>query len=139
MSLYVNGKSGQKVRGNSVQCEHWNRVPDSVLLDAELTPAARCVYTFIAGSVHQGTTAKVGQRLIARKLGFHQETVALAIKELELRKHLTVFGTGKERRGYHLHSNVFGVKQRALDSGESVKEDLISFPRPRLATARKVG
>ncbi len=136
MSLYVSGKSVQKVRGNSVQQEHFNRVPNSVLFDVELSLAARCVYAFVAGSVHQGTTAKVGQRLIAKKLGIHQETVRLALQELECQKHLTIIGTGKERRVYHLHSNIFGNKQRALNSGESSKEDLVSFPRPRLATAR---
>lgn len=136
MSLYVSGKSVQKVRGNSAQTEHFNRLPNSVLLDKDLSLAARCVYAFVAGSVHQGTTAKVGQRLIAAKLGIHQETVRLALRELEENKHLTIIGAGRERRVYHLHSNIFGAKQRALNAGDSAKEDLVSFPRPRLATAR---
>lgn len=136
MTLYVSGKSVQKVRGNSVQQEHFNRVPNSVLFDTELSLAARCVYAFVAGSVHQGTTAKVGQRLIAKKIGIHQETVRFALQELEERKHLTIVGSGKDRRVYHLHSNIFGAKQRALNSGESVKEELISFPQRRLATVR---
>ena len=135
-SLYVTGKSVQKVCGNSGQCEHWNRIPDSVLFDKELSLAARCVYAKIAGSVHQGTTAKIGQRLIANSLGIHQETVTRALAELVDRKHITIHGNGKERRLYHLHSDIFGQKQKALDAGLTVKEDLVSFPRPRLATVR---
>lgn len=78
----------------------------------------------------------MGQRLIAISLGIHQETVTRALSELVDRKHITIHGKGKERRLYHLHSNIFGQKQRALDAGESVKEELVSFPRPRLATVR---
>lgn len=125
----MNGKSGQKVNGKSGH-EHYSRTPDSVLYDKELSFGARCVYAVLAGAVHQGTTAKVGQRLIARKLGMHQETACLCLQELRDRGHITVVGEGKARRIYHLHSDVFGQKQRAGT------EEIISYPRKRLVSAR---
>ena len=108
----------------------------SVLTDPELSCEARCVYGILAVSTRQGTTASVGTRLIAGKLNIHQQTVLRSLTKLAERKHITIYGRGKQRRIYHLHSNVFGKKQRSLDSGESSKEDLVSFPRPRLATVR---
>jgi hypothetical protein len=138
MDLYVNGTSGQKPNGNSGRlCEHWNRIPDSVLHDPRLSFAAKCVYGVLAGSVHQGTVARIGQRLIAARLGCHQETVSSAIQELAQWRHVVVTKFGKQRYSYHLTSDVFGQKQRALDAGEATVEELVSSPRPRLATVRK--
>lgn len=136
MNLYVGGNSAKKLRGNSAKAEHFSRLPDSVLLDGKISPSAKCVYALLAGSVFQGTTAKLGQVRISKQLGLHQETVRIALRELESGNHITIVGTGKQRRLYHLHSNIFGQKQRALDSGTETKEELVSFPRPRLATAR---
>ncbi len=109
----MNGKSGQKVNGKSGQCEHWNRLPDSVLYDVELSAVARLTYAVLAGAVHQGATVKMGQRLIAKRLGFHQETIGLALLELKDRGHIEIRGDGRHRRLYVLHSDVFGQKQRA--------------------------
>src|SRR5947207_13168042 len=111
-SLYVNGSSGRIVNGNSGQ-EHYSRIPDSVLEDKKCSASARCVYAFLAGRAFQGSTARVGQRRIATRLGFHQETVGRALQKLEARGHISVFGHGRARRAYHLNSNVFGTKQRA--------------------------
>ena len=73
-----------------------------------------------------------GQRRIAGILGLHKETVGLAIRELEERKHIVAKGVGKARRIYHLESSVFGQKQRAGI------EEVISSPSrtPRLASVR---
>ena len=118
--------------------EHWNRFPDSVLLDHALTPSARCVYAFIAGTVFQGAVASVGQRRIATMLGFSRTTVGHALDELEQRNHIKTTSFGKQRHAYFLTSNVFGTKQAALDAGESIVEDVIvSGPRRRLATVRR--
>jgi hypothetical protein len=129
----VTGKSVHKANGNSVHSEHWNRLPDSVLYDRRLSLACRCVYAVLAGSVHQGTVAKMGQRRISKLLGIHQETVALALRDLEARGHITITGNGNLRRTYHLHSDVFGQKQRAGI------EEVISSPSRtlRLASVRK--
>jgi len=128
----VTGNSVHKARGNSVHSEHWNRLPDSVLFDRRLSLASRCVYAVLAGAVHQGTVAKIGQRRICKLLGIHQETVALALRNLAARGHITINGSGNRRRTYHLHSDVFGQKQRA---GIEV---VISSPSGmrRLATVR---
>jgi hypothetical protein len=109
----VTGKSDHIANGNSVHCEHWNRLPDSVLYDSRLSLACRCVYAVLAGTVYQGTVAKMGQRRISKLLGIHQETVALALRDLAARGHITISGNGNYRRTYHLHSDVFGQKQRA--------------------------
>ena len=87
--------------------------------------------------VHQGTVATIGQRRIAKKLGCHQETVSTAIRDLAEGGHIVIVKAGRQRYRYHLNSNVFGQKQRALDAGESIEEELVSFPRRRLATVRK--
>jgi hypothetical protein len=55
----------------------------------------------------------MGQRRISKLLGIHQETVALALRDLAARGHITITGSGNRRRTYHLHSGVFGQKQRA--------------------------
>src|SRR5207249_1353532 len=79
-----------------------------------------------------GTTVRIGQRRIATRLGFHLETVGHAIRKLEARGHITIVGRGNARRMYHLHSNVFGAKQRAG------VEEVISSPSggQRLASVR---
>lgn len=138
-SLYVGDPVAQKVGGSVAQMEHWSRTPDSVLCDHDLSSDCKCVYAILAGCTRQGTTATIGERLIASKLGIHRQTVRKSLAKLAERKHITIRGVGKERRIYHLHSNIFGVKQRALDTGAAVKEEMVSFPRPRLVTVRKAG
>jgi hypothetical protein len=91
----------------------------------------------LAGSVHQGTVATIGQRRIALRLGFSKNTVNAAIKELTAFNHIVPIKSGTQRYQYHLTSNVFGTKQRALDAGETSVEELVSGPRRRLATVRK--
>lgn len=135
-SLYVDGKSGQKVDGKSGQ-EHYGRTPDSVLLDHELSMTARVVFAFLGGCAHQGCTVRVGHRRIASKIGANRETVGLAIHELAERGHLTIIGSGKARRIYHLNSKIFGSKQRDgiqdVAIGPSGTPRLVSAPRQRTA------
>lgn len=115
--LYVNGKSVQQVNGKSVQFEHWNKSPDSVLFDGRISFAARCVYATLAGSAHGGDTATIGQRRIAELLGAHQETVMLAIRELEKVGHVESIGSGKVRRVYRLKA---GVANHQTEPGKRV-------------------
>ena len=128
----MNGKTGQKPNGKAGQCEHWNRLPDSVLHDKGLSLAAKCVYAELAGTVHQGNVATLGQRRIASRIGIHQETVGKALKELAGRNHVVTAAFGKQRHCYVLLSNVFGSKQRAG------VEELVSAPNGhrRLVTVR---
>ena len=129
----MTGNSDHKANGNSVHGEHWNRLPDSVLYDRGLSLACRCVYAVLAGSMHQGTVAKMGQRRISKLLGIHQETAALALRDLAAGGHITITGSGNLRRTYHLHSDVFGQKQRA-----GIPEVISSPSRtPRLASVRR--
>lgn len=130
----VYGKSEHKAFGNSehLPVEKYARVPDSVLCDAALSPAARCVYGMLARFAYQGTTVRIGQRRISKLLGIHIETVNVAIHELERRRHIAIRGAGNTRRIYHLWSSVFGKKQRAGI------EEVIGSPSevPRLGSTR---
>jgi hypothetical protein len=128
----VYGKSEQKAFGNSehMPAEKYARVPDSVLWDVGLSLAARCVYGLLARFAFQGTTVRIGQRRIAKRLGIHLETVNKAIHDLEDRGHIATRGAGNTRRIYHLTSPVFGKKQRAG------VEEVVDSPSgvPRLAS-----
>jgi hypothetical protein len=93
--------------------EKYARIPDSVLRDAELSPAARCVYGALARHVYQGSTLNIGQRRLAHFVGMNVGTVNRSLHALEERSHITIVGEGKVRRVYHLNSFVFGKKQRA--------------------------
>lgn len=134
----MNGTSGHidaETNGISGH-EHYSRTPDSVLCNKKLSAISRCVFAFIAGKSYQGSTAKVGQRFIANSLGFHQETVGLAIEELVEHKHLKIIGDGNRRRTYVLASNVFGQKQRAgveeTAAAPSGGRRLVSAPRKKI-------
>ena len=100
--LYVTGNSVHKVTGNSGHLEHWSKAPDSVLFNEKLSLAARCVYFTLNGSAHHGSIVKLGQRRIADKLGIHQETVGLALKELADSGLIKISGRGQSRRSYSL-------------------------------------
>ena len=115
--------------------EHHNRTPDSVLHDKRLSASSRCVYAELAGAVHQGNTATIGQRRIASRLGFSKTTVNLSIRELAAHGHITVVAVGKQRHLYILNSNIFGEKQR--DGVQEVQEyGPAKNPRRRLVSAR---
>lgn len=103
-------KSSQKVAEKSSH-SGYARTPREVLLDKDLSHSATRVYARIALDVKQGTTAKLGQRLIAKDLGMDRSTVAAALAELQAQGHLVIVGTGQRRRVYHLKSAVFGQKQ----------------------------
>lgn len=138
---YVTGKSVRKVTGKSVHesenVERFAMLVESVLYDKNLSANAKCVFSVLTRHIFSGTVAKIGQRRIGKLLVIHQQTVGLALKELEERGHVVIIGSGKQRRMYHLTSKRFGMKQRALDAGESMIEDLIiNGPRRRLATVR---
>jgi DNA-binding MarR family transcriptional regulator len=108
-------KTIQKACVKSAQLneEKYARIPDSVLCDAELSPAARCVYCALARHVYQGSTVNRGQRYLAAFVRMNIGTVNRALHALEERGHITIIGKGKARRLYHLTSPVFGRKQRA--------------------------
>jgi len=109
---------------------------ESVLYDKDLSANAKCVFSVLTRHIFSGTVAKIGQRRIGKLLAIHQETVGHALKELEERGHVVIIGSGKQRRMYHLTSRRFGIKQRALDAGESTEESMVSYPNKRLATVR---
>lgn len=133
-NLYVDGNSGQKVTkvaGKTGQI-HYSRVPDSVLHDGALSCTSRCIFAVLAGAAYQGSTAKIGHRRIATKLGINRETVGDGLQELRARGHIVIIGEGRARRSYLLTSPLFGSKQRAgvkeIGIGPSGTPRLVSAP-----------
>ena len=112
------------------------RLPREVVCDPELKVLDIRVYCILAGSVWQGTTAKMGTRLLAAWTGASRRLVVESLQRLESRGHLQ---KAAERRGqrqtYVLTSPVFGQKQR------TGVEEVISGPSrtPRLASVRRSG
>jgi hypothetical protein len=120
-------------------------VPDSVADDPQLSPHARIVYRTLSRYTFQGNVVRMGIRRIAELSHCNKDTACSALQELAgigkdekplKNKHITIVGEGRSRRFYCLLSSVFGQKQRALNANESIKEDLVSGPRKRLATVR---
>ena len=103
-------KSSQKVAEKSSH-SGFARVPREVVCDSSLSHSAARVYAFLALGVAYGSVAGVGQRVIARRTGMDRSTVGSAITELAKRGHLTVVGSGRQRRMYVLNSTVFGQEQ----------------------------
>jgi hypothetical protein len=101
-------------------------------MDSELEDLDIRVYGVIAGGVYQGSTTKVGTRRIAECIHASRRLVVESIHRLEQQGHLRICTQKRGHRGYYfLTSDVFIQKQRA-----DVQE-IISGPRPRIATARK--
>lgn len=138
----VDRKSDRKVDRESVhdiKPQHtrkprYSRIPDAVLLDTELSASARCVFAYLARSVFQGATVIVGQRKIAKHLGFARSTVVAAIAELVSQKHIKAKGDGQRRRLYILLSPVFSQKQGKVN-------EVVSGPNGyrRVSVERKAG
>jgi hypothetical protein len=115
-----------------VNAQRYARIPDSVLFDASLTPSAVRVYAFISRAVWQGTTARIGLRLMASKLKTSRSVVSQAIARLGKAGHITITASGRERTLYTLNSPVFGQKQG--------KEEIVvtgASGNPTLASVRK--
>lgn len=112
--------------------KRYGRIPDSVGLDPDLTHAAVRVYWALSRSVFQGNTASIGQRLIAKLIHAKQETVSVALRELEMNGHIETRREGNRRPMYILLSPIFGQKQ-------GKEEVLVSSPSggQRLASVRK--
>ena len=89
------------------------RLPETVLHDERLSPAAKLVYAELALWVFQGRTCSIGMRKIAERLGFSKTTVADAMDSLvQLGAIQVKSGQGHGKRSvYVLTSPVFGQKQ----------------------------
>ena len=107
------------------------RIPREVVCDPGLEPLDIRVYCILAGSVWQGTTAKIGTRLIARGTHASRRLVIDSLRRLEARGHIQKAAVRRgEREMYILTSLVFGQKQRA-----GIEEVISSLSRtPRLAS-----
>lgn len=111
---------------HSTPTERYSRIPDSVLSDRGLSPAAKCVYAAIARSSWQGATAKLGQRQIAQRSGLSVGTVNLGIAALVASGHMQQVKDSAGRRStYILTSSVFASKAKT-----GVRE-IVSSPRGR--------
>ena len=115
---------------------HWlyARVPREIVCDPRLQPLDIRVYCMLAGAVWQGTTAKIGTRLIAENIGASRRLVIQSLRRLRELGHIQTMGVRRGKRElYVLTSPIFGQKQRAG------VEEIISSPSrtPRLASVRR--
>ncbi len=122
-------------RSSKSKPEPYWRIPKSVGECHELTAHARCVYGLLASKVRQGNIAKIGQREMARRLGFSRSTIQAAVQQL---KELSFIAESENRSHrdsatFELMSNIFARKQ-----GEGI-ETVVSSPRGgrRLVTVDK--
>lgn len=114
------------------------RTPQQVLEDPTLHAEAKCIYGLMALWVFQGNVCKRGIRYFAQCIGKSPATAYRRIKELIAFGLITQGAVNRGKRSYYiLVSPLFAQRQRALDEGEAVTEDLVSYPRRRLATVRK--
>lgn len=120
-SLYVSQQMGQKPYQQMGRSEHFSRIPDSVLLDRELSAFAVRVYAFLAGRTRGNKPAVCGVRLIAAKLGMSKNTAAAALVDLEARGHVTPRVEGKQRRSYRLTSQIFRNSVVSEAGGEVIE------------------
>ena len=90
------------------------RVPREVVCDPGLEVRDVRVYCMLAGSMWQGTAARIGTRIIARSIQASRRLVIGSLRRLEKRGHIQKTSVRRgERELYLLHSPVFGQKQRA--------------------------
>ena len=136
MSLYVDHTGEPLVDHTGEPLPNWlyARVPREVVCDPGLEVLDIRVYCMLAGPVWQGTTAKIGTRLIAGSIHASRRLVIDSLRRLEARGHIQKATVRRgEREIYVLNSLVFGQKQRAGI------EEVISSPSrtPRLASVRR--
>lgn len=117
---------GQKPSQQKGRSEHFSRIPDSVLLDVELSAFARCVYAFLAGRTRGSKPATCGVRLIAEQLGMSKNTAHAALCDLETRGHIVTKSTGKQRRSYILTSAIFHSTVVIAEAAGEITETSIS-------------
>lgn len=109
-----------------------------MVCDPDLKPLDIRVFCVLSGPVFTGSVTSIGTRLLARSVHASRRLVIASLNRMEKRGYIMRPPVKRgERPFYVLTSDVFGQKQRALNNGESIKEDLVSYPRRRLATARK--
>ena len=88
------------------------RIPREVLADGKIGAAAVRVFGYLALNVSQGAVARVGQRLMASRMGMDRGTVAAGIAELVSAGHITIAAAKRgSRQAYVLNSPVFSQKQ----------------------------
>lgn len=128
---------GQTVQAN----EHFSRIPDSVLLDKNLSCHAVRVYALLAGYTRNDGVATAGVRWIADKTAMNKSTVVDAIESLQTSGHISpALKSGKAVRGaYRLTSSLFRKSWKGEAAGQHVelyesegvlhKREVVSRPR----------
>lgn len=116
----------------------YGRTPQEILEDPEVHSESVRIYGLMAMWVFQGNVVKKGVRYFAKCI---KKSPATALRRIRQLIELGLVKQGAvnpgERAYYVLVSPLFAKKQRALDAGQAITEDLVSFPRKRLATVRK--
>lgn len=128
-------KSVPPIAGHSVR---WHgRTPANILLDTEMSDFGSRIFGILSLKTFQGNIATLGVRKLADLTKRSKSAVHRAIQELIKSGHVAQASKVRGQRAqYMLTSPVFGQKQRDINSGKSSKEEIVSGPRNRLATAR---
>lgn len=91
----------------------YSKIPDTVLLDRELSLSSIKVYTFLSYWGKGKTSVYVGVRKVAEKCGLSPSAVVNATKQLHDRRHITKLENERGKRsGYRLDSEVFTKPSR---------------------------
>ena len=85
----------------------FGRTYGEVLHDKELSLAAKAVYAELAYWAISTDRPARGMRKIAEDLGADRKTVRAALEELELRGHIKILSSGKQRGRYLMTNPMF--------------------------------
>lgn len=108
------------------------RIPESVLLDSELSPGDVKAYAVLSMHVYEGNICCIGQRRIAEMAGVNRRTLRRQLTSLAKRGHISTSIVHLKRRNvYQLNSPVFG-QLAAVELGIGLRPDVGIVSRPRI-------
>ena len=99
----------------------FGRTYGEVLHDKELSLAAKAVYAELAYWAISTDRPARGMRKIAEDLGADRKTVRAALEELELRGHIKILSSGKQRGRYLMTNPMFRGSFTAEAGGQIVE------------------
>lgn len=130
--------SAQSVTARMLRSPKWySKSPADVTLDLSISDRAVRIYFILGLKTFQGNISSLGLRQLGILLNVSSMTAKRCMNELVAAGKVQAINSGNGKRmRYMLTSPIFGTKQRALNAGESIVEELVSSPGKRLATAR---
>ena len=113
------------------------RIPLGILESRQISDRAKLVYCLLAAWVFEGSVARIGQRRVAKCLGFSQPSASRYLKELDKAGLIVPICEGNGNRNwYRLTDPIFGQKQgkeTVLRSGPSGVPRMVSLAKEDVA------